>query len=94
MALYSLKCTKCNHKVEKFVSISGLDNYLKENKCEECKGDMERDLMNDVNNISFFMKGFKTLAKEDAKVHKANMRKANDEMVEKDPYFGLRGKGD
>ena len=88
MPTYNFRCEKCSKKNEEFFLPSKLDNYLKDNKCSKCKGNLVRDFEDQTMNFS--MKTFKESNRRDAKFDKKVQDMNHTDNINKDPYYDVR----
>ena len=88
MPTYDFRCTKCDKVTEEFLNISKLENFMKEAKCEGCKGGLVRDFGGQTMNFS--MKTFKESSRRDDKFDKKVQELNQEANINKDPYFDMR----
>jgi predicted nucleic acid-binding Zn ribbon protein len=88
MPTYNFRCKKCDKKSERFFLPSKLESFEKDNKCEFCKGEMERDFGGQ--SMSFNMKTFKEMDRRDKKFDKKVKEINHADNINKDAYYDVR----
>ena len=88
MPTYAYKCKKCEYKFDKFFGPSKLETYAKENPCEKCGGEVDRDF--GEQNMNFMMKTYKEMNRRDNKFSKKVDEGNHTANINKDPYYDVR----